>query len=88
MITTKLSTKGQIVIPKEVLRARGWPPGTEFAVVETASGIAIEPVGRPKRRTLENLPTIAGYAGPRISDDDIDDGLAAGLGREWTRKTA
>ena len=35
METTRLSTKGQIVLPKGIRAARAWEPGTEFTVEET-----------------------------------------------------
>jgi hypothetical protein len=35
MLTTKLSTKGQIVLAKNVRTSRAWGIGTEFTVEET-----------------------------------------------------
>ena len=37
----RLSSKGQLVIPKGV---RMWPPGTEFAVIKTETGLQLTPV--------------------------------------------
>src|SRR5580658_3848144 len=34
METTRLSTKGQIVLPKALRTSRAWKPGTEFIVEE------------------------------------------------------
>ena len=44
METTRLSSKGQIVLPKSVREARSWKPGTEFAVDETSEGILLRPL--------------------------------------------
>jgi len=44
METTRLSSKGQIVLPKSVRDARSWKPGTEFAVDETSDGILLRPL--------------------------------------------
>ncbi len=41
METTRLSNKGQIVIPKNVRNAHGWEPGLEFIVEDTAGHIDI-----------------------------------------------
>jgi AbrB family looped-hinge helix DNA binding protein len=44
METTKLSSKGQVVLPKSVRDARSWKPGTEFAVDEVVEGILLRPL--------------------------------------------
>ncbi len=44
--TTKLSTKGQIVLPKNIRASRTWGPGMEFTVEETNDGILLRPAGR------------------------------------------
>ena len=46
METTRLSTKGQIILPKNIRVSRAWGPGTEFTVEETGAGILLRPTGR------------------------------------------
>ena len=46
MQTTRLSTKGQIILPKNIRVSRAWGPGTEFTVEETGDGILLRPTGR------------------------------------------
>ena len=46
MTTTRLSTKGQIVLSKDIRTSRGWGPGTEFIIEETGDGILLRPAGR------------------------------------------
>jgi len=46
METTRLSTKGQIILPKNIRLARAWRPGMEFTVEETSDGILLRPAGR------------------------------------------
>jgi AbrB family looped-hinge helix DNA binding protein len=41
---TRLSTKGQIVLPLEIRTSRAWAPGTEFRIEETPDGILLRPV--------------------------------------------
>jgi len=43
MEITRLSTKGQIVLPKGIRVSRAWGPGTEFTVEETGDGILLRP---------------------------------------------
>jgi AbrB family looped-hinge helix DNA binding protein len=46
MGTTRLSTKGQIILPKNIRDSRAWAPGTEFTIEETGDGILLRPAGR------------------------------------------
>ena len=63
MQTTKLSTKGQIVLPKEIRSAHAWGPGTEFTVEETAAGILLRPT-RPFPPT--KIEDVAGRLHPKL----------------------
>ena len=55
METTRLSTKGQIVLPKGIRASRAWGPGTEFTVEETANGILLRPAARFPGTDLEEV---------------------------------
>ena len=55
METTRLSTKGQVVLPKAIRTSRSWGPGTEFTVEETAGGILLRPVRRFPKTTLDEV---------------------------------
>lgn len=55
MPTTRLSTKGQIVLPLALRASRSWAPGTEFAVEETRDGILLRPVGAFPRANLDQV---------------------------------
>ena len=45
MEKTRLSTKGQIILPKNIRTSRAWGPGTEFIVEETGDGVLLRPAG-------------------------------------------
>ncbi len=55
METTRLSTKGQIVLPRSIRLSREWGPGTEFTVEETGDGIVLRPAGRFPVTDLEEV---------------------------------
>ena len=40
----KMSSKGQIVVPKTLRDAHGWGAGTEFEFVESGKGVLVQPV--------------------------------------------
>jgi len=42
---TKLSAKGQVVIPKDVRDRLGWTKGRELEVVETPDGLLLRSIG-------------------------------------------
>ena len=55
MGTTRLSTKGQIVLPKDIRASRAWGPGTEFEVEETGDGILLRPAAHFPDTNLEEV---------------------------------
>jgi AbrB family looped-hinge helix DNA binding protein len=55
MQTTRLSTKGQIILPKGIRVSKAWGPGTEFTVEETGDGILLRPAARFPDTDLEEV---------------------------------
>ncbi len=55
MPNTRLSTKGQIILPQSIRSARAWPPGTEFTVEETGDGVLLRPTGRFPQTSLDEV---------------------------------
>jgi len=74
---TRLSTKGQIVLPKSLRAARRWKPGTEFIVREQGDSILLTPKPATESRDWESLIGRAGYRGPRKSIREMDKAVAA-----------
>lgn len=65
METTKLSTKGQVVLPKELRSARAWVTGTDFTVESTPDGVLLRPVARfPRTRLSEVGAFLSGLGWP------------------------
>lgn len=55
METTRLSTKGQVILPKSIRTARAWEPGTEFTIEETDEGILLRPATRFPKAELHEV---------------------------------
>jgi AbrB family looped-hinge helix DNA binding protein len=55
METTRLSTKGQIILPKDIRVSRAWGPGTEFTIEELGDGILLRPAARFPETDLEQV---------------------------------
>lgn len=74
---TRLSAKGQLVLPKAVRDRLQWPPGTELEVVEHGGSVTLRAVPRPQgdrcaADIIANIRARFPYTGPRISDADIE----------------
>ena len=63
METTRLSTKGQVILPKAVRDAHQWNPGTEFLVQEVAGGVLLRPLRPFPSSRLEDVVGCLSYTG-------------------------
>lgn len=50
-----LSTKGQVVIPKEIREAHGWEEGEVLEVVDSPAGVTFRTASPFKRTTVEEV---------------------------------
>ena len=75
METTKLSSKGQIILPKSVRDARQWKPGTEFAVETVAGGILLRPLKPYPPTRIEELAGCLKYGGPPKTLEEMDEAI-------------
>jgi AbrB family looped-hinge helix DNA binding protein len=82
MDTTRLSTKGQVIIPKSLREALRWRVGQELEVTQTADGLLLRPQAPFKPTRLEDVAGMLGKA-PRFTDAEIEARLAESLRREW-----
>jgi AbrB family looped-hinge helix DNA binding protein len=55
MEATRLSTKGQIILPKAIRASRDWNPGTAFTIEETGDGLLLRPARRFPPAALEEV---------------------------------
>lgn len=78
METTRLSSKGQVIIPRAIRAARGWKPGVRFAVEEAGNAILLRPVSPFSETRIEDVLGCAGYRGPARSLDDMEEAIAVG----------
>jgi AbrB family looped-hinge helix DNA binding protein len=42
--TTRVSTKGQVILPKSIRDQLHWDAGTRLAVVQTSDGVLLKPI--------------------------------------------
>ena len=72
---TRVSAKGQVVIPKDVRDRLQWDAGTELEVIDGPAGVMLRKK-QPDRKKLTvdeafaELRKVVNYKGPKITDED------------------
>ncbi len=82
MEVTRLSSKGQVVIPKQIRAAHHWKVGVEFLVTEVEEGILLKPVPPAFPHTdIEDAMGCIDYQGKRVSLKDMEEAIKKGAQR-------
>lgn len=75
---TRLSTKGQLILPKAMRERHGWLPGDELILDELGDSIVIR-LARPGPEVdFEDLVGCAGYRGPARSLEEMEEAITQG----------
>ena len=80
MATSKVTTKGQITIPKAVRAALGVEAGDRVEFIVRADGV-VEMIART--RPLLSLAGVLGERRLAVTTGDMDAGIAESVGREF-----
>jgi len=80
MPITKLSSKGQVVIPKELRTRRRWEPGQELQTVETDEGVLLKPVAVFPTTSLREVTSSLAYSGKTKSLKEMEEAVKKGAG--------
>lgn len=84
-ITTTVSTKGQVILPKAIRSKRHWNAGTRLTVEETPEGVLLksEPLFKPTR--MEDVFGMLKYDGPPVSIEDMNAAIEEEHRRRYAR---
>ena len=74
METTKLSSKGQIVLPKSIRQAHHWETGIEFVIEDIPEGILLRPLKNYQTTDWSELVGSGHYKGLPKTDKQIRPG--------------
>ena len=85
METTKLSSKGQVVLPKSVREKHGWAPGTEFVVESTPDGVRLRAKAPFPRTALGEVFGSVSHGGQVKSLEEMDQGIRAKVAQRYRR---
>lgn len=76
MLTTGMSTKGQVVIPKAVRELNGWDETTEFEVDASIPGRVVLEAKRPfPRKTVREVAGMLHYSGPPLTLEQMEEAI-------------
>ncbi len=76
-LTTTISTKGQVILPKAIRDRLQWDAGTRLQVETTAEGVLLKPVPVFARTQPEDVFALLHYEGPPKTIDEMDAGILA-----------
>jgi AbrB family looped-hinge helix DNA binding protein len=77
METTRLSSKGQIVLPRSIRAAKAWRPGQALEVVSTAEGVLLKPLKAFAPTRLEDVAGCLAYKGRPRTIEEMDAAVRA-----------
>ena len=83
METTRLSSKGQVIIPKKLRDAHHWLAGQELIAINTGDGILLKPKQPFQETKLENVAGCLQYEGESKTLDELDDAIRQGILEQW-----
>lgn len=78
MNKTRLSSKGQVIIPKLFRDSHCWETGQELAIIDTEEGILLKPIPPTPPATLEELAGCLSYTGTAKSIEEMERAIARG----------
>lgn len=80
---TRLSSKGQVIIPKTLRETYHWVIGQEFIVEDTGNGILLRPKSPFPRTMVEEVAGCLNYTGQPKTLEDMEDAIKKGILAQW-----
>jgi AbrB family looped-hinge helix DNA binding protein len=84
-LTTKVSTKGQVILPKAIREQRRWSAGTELMVENTPEGVLLTAKSAFALTRPKDVFGSLSYKGPAKSIAEMEAGIAAEAERRHAR---
>jgi AbrB family looped-hinge helix DNA binding protein len=84
-LTTTVSTKGQVILPAEIRRRRGWDAGTRLVIEDLADGVVLKqaPLFAPTR--IEDVVGCLPYKGPPRTVEEMNASIETEVRRRHAR---
>lgn len=75
-LTTVISTKGQVILPKAIRDMRHWPAGTRLTVEDTPDGVLLKPVPLFPETDIDAVFGSLRFGGSPLSVEDMNAAVA------------
>jgi len=85
LLTTMVSTKGQIILPKAIRERRHWATGTELIVEETPEGVLLKAKPAFVATRPDDVFGSLRYRGPAKSIAEMNAAIASEVKRRHAR---
>ncbi|MCY4059312.1 MAG: AbrB/MazE/SpoVT family DNA-binding domain-containing protein [Gammaproteobacteria bacterium] len=76
-VTTTVSTKGQVILPKAIRQSLRWEAGTRLVVESTQEGVLLRPFPRFVETRPDEVFGILAYDGPSKTLGEMEAGVLA-----------
>ncbi len=83
MNTTKLSSKGQVIIPKPLRTAHHWEVGQELIVVDLGDGILLKPKTPFPLTDIDDVASCLKFKGKTKTLDDMERAIKKGIEEKY-----
>ena len=84
-LTTTVSTKGQVILPKAIRQRRNWAPGTRLVVEDTPDGVLLKAASVFAPTRPEDVAGMLAYRGPPKTLEEMDAAITAEVKRRRAR---
>ena len=79
METTKLSSKGQVVIPGPLRKSHHWEAGQELVVIDVGDGILLKSAAVFEERQINDVASCLKFTGEARSLEDMELAILKGV---------
>jgi len=79
MNTTRLSSKGQVIIPKSLRTTHHWEAGQELVVVDFGDGILLKPKAPFKETNIGDVASCLKFREKTKSLEDMEAAISKGV---------
>lgn len=86
-LRTKISTKGQVVLPKALRDRRGWAAGAELVVEERPEGVLLRAAPKKEATRVEDVFGMLGPVDRAVSVEEMHKGVLEEARRRWLRNS-